>query len=235
MMLSSTHSTHLFFSCANCLKKGIINGFRAACGEKKEKVKKKERKKKLIKLLFPIFLSVNQIMICWLFLLINCSTFPLICAQTNTTKWNFFPSCFFFVDYSTEQFSFRFILLSTLNSTQLNSTQCWRELRRMFFRFGEGNEKFIFQYNRQVKSCSHKERHSLPFHFISLSYGERAFCVIEEYLAANVSLLSYAQNVYCTMLMDFSYQTFMCGFVIVWLICQLKCFIDTKFTLFAYW
>lgn len=100
MMLSLTHSAHLFCSWTNCLKNGMMNYSRAACGEKMEKVKNNERKKKLI---FPIFLSVNQIMICWLFLLINCSTFPLICAQANTTKWNLFPFCFFFVDYSTEQ------------------------------------------------------------------------------------------------------------------------------------
>lgn len=73
-------------------------------------------------------------MICWLFLLINCSTFPLICAQTNKAEeQEVFPLT---DDYSTEQF-FRF---TTIHFYQLRSS-------RAFFRLGK-----LYRGGKEMKS-----------------------------------------------------------------------------------
>lgn len=153
LRLSPTHSTHLFSSCAKCLKNGIINGFsccvlRLGRGEKRQKINK---------IIISHFSFVNQIMICWLFLLINCSTFPLICAQTHP-----------------EGKSLRSVCLMITRASDFHETIHFYQLN---------SETVLPLRGRKWKVYVHAiiKRHSLPFHFISLArtYHERAFCVID--------------------------------------------------------
>jgi hypothetical protein len=64
---STLRSFVTWSSCAKCLKNGIINGSRAACGgggDGSEKGSQGEEEKKINKIIISHFSSVNQIMIC---------------------------------------------------------------------------------------------------------------------------------------------------------------------------
>lgn len=162
----------------------------------------KKREKKLIKLLFPIFLLLIRLWFADYFFWLIAPLFAL--NRTAKGELGSFETSPFHGDYSTEKFP-----CETIHFYQLNSA------RRMLFRLGTEMKSFILGY-RQVKSCNHKETFSaFSLHFTFVS--ERAFCVIE------VSHFFVSCTMFIAMLMDISYQTFMwCGEDCRLLICKLK-------------
>lgn len=128
-------------------------------------------------------------MICWLFLVINCSHF---CAQTHTNREERENR-----DYSAEQFLY-----------QLSKGLKWHEVEGEVVLFRDGNEKFFFtpkQWSTKWNHAIHRKRETFTcpvddclFHIISLSDCGTCLSCNWSSFSSLIAFFRACTTVYCT-------------------------------------